>query len=344
MEKSNMKTPRKHFLAGLIGNLSVFAIGMIGIMMLVFSPDCNPTIFNYFTVLSNLLVTAVSLINAVLYAVSYAKDKNYVFAFFQILKLASVGAIAITFTMVIIFLAPANPSYEWFGGYNLFLHAATPIVAVLSFIFFEYAKKIKFRFFFVPILLIITYGAFYIIYAFNAPEGTFVDWYGFLFAPENRIAPVHGNAIVAKTLILFAAESLGASLVFGFVFWLLNKIMNLILVGYIYTESGVEPSEEEIEAEVEKEEKAEEVRTSKGKKTTAKSAKKPSKKYKDGARVYHIARSKFISRHWQVKLASGEKAIKIFDTQLEAINYAKQLVKTQGGSIRIHSMQGRLRK
>ena len=338
-----MKTPLKHFLVGLIGNLFVFAVGMIGIMMLVFSPDCNPTIFHYFTVLSNLLVTAVSLINAVLYAVSYAKDKNYVFAFFQILKLASVGAIAITFTMVVIFLAPANPSYEWFGSYNLFLHAVTPIVAVLSFIFFEYAKKTKFRYFFVPALLLIAYSIFYIAYAFGAPAGTFVDWYGFMVAPENRIAPIHWNDLVPGTLALFAAESFGAALVFGFVFWLLNKIMNLILVGYIYTESGVEPSEEEIEEEIKQEEKAEEVKTSKAKKT-ASATKKPNKKYKDGARVYHIARSKFISRHWQVKLASGEKAIKIFDTQLEAINYAKQLVKTQGGSIRIHSMQGRLRK
>lgn len=338
-----MKTPRKHFLVGLIGNLFVFTIGMIGISLLLASPDDKSTIFYFFTVLSNCLVTLTSFINVFLFAVSYLKDKNYVFSFFQILKLASVGAVAITFTMVVIFLAPANPQYDWFGGYNLFLHAVTPIAAVFSFIFFEYAKKIKFRFFFVPFVLVLAYGIFYIVYAFNAPAGALVDWYGFMFKDGNRIAPIDPSGFQTWKFVLFVAESFGASLAFGFVLWLLNKIMNLIFVGYIYTESGKEPSEEEIEKEIEKEEKVEEVTTS-TKKTISKTAKKPNKKYKDGARVYHIARSKFISRHWQVKLATGEKAIKIFDTQLEAINYAKQLVKTQGGSIRIHSMQGRLRK
>lgn len=336
-----MKTPRKHFLVGLIGNLFVFTIGMIGISMLLASPDDKSTMFYYFTVLSNVLVIATSLINAILNAVSYVKDKNCVYSFFQILKLASVGAVAITFTMVVIFLAPNNPQYDWFGGYNLFLHAVTPIAAVASFIFFEYAKKIKFRFFFVPVILLVSYGIFYVVYAFNAPTGAYVDWYGFMFKPENRIAPVDGNGFNTGTFVLFLAECLVAGLAFGFVLWLLNKIMNLIFVGYVITGSGKEPTDEEIEDEIEKEEKAEEAVV---KKSTTKGGKKPNKKYKDGVRVYHVARSKFISRHWQVKLATGEKAIKIFDTQLEAINYAKQLVKTQGGSIRIHSMRGRLRK
>ncbi len=70
--------------------------------------------------------------------------------------------------------------------------------------------------------------------------------------------------------------------------------------------------------------------------TDAKSA------YKSVSRVYHI--SKQASGKWQVKLATGERAIKLFDTQLQAINYAKALVRTQGGSIRIHSVSGKMRK
>ncbi|MBO7187521.1 MAG: DUF2188 domain-containing protein [Clostridia bacterium] len=64
--------------------------------------------------------------------------------------------------------------------------------------------------------------------------------------------------------------------------------------------------------------------------------------YKDKSRVYHISRNE--NGKWQVKLANGEKAIKLFDTQLQAINYAKALVKTRGGSIRIHSVKGKIRK
>lgn len=66
-------------------------------------------------------------------------------------------------------------------------------------------------------------------------------------------------------------------------------------------------------------------------------------RYKNGARTYHISRHIF-SNGWQVRLANGEKAIKLFNTQKEAIDYAKKLVTTQGGSIRIHSKKGKLRK
>ncbi len=64
--------------------------------------------------------------------------------------------------------------------------------------------------------------------------------------------------------------------------------------------------------------------------------------YKSVPRVYHI--SKQPSGKWQVKLATGERAIKLFDTQQQAIIYAKSLVKTQGGSIRIHAVSGKMRK
>ena len=64
--------------------------------------------------------------------------------------------------------------------------------------------------------------------------------------------------------------------------------------------------------------------------------------YKGGTRTYHI--SKHPSGQWQIKLASSDKAIKLFDTQAEAIAYAKGLVESRGGSVRIHSVKGRMRR
>lgn len=64
--------------------------------------------------------------------------------------------------------------------------------------------------------------------------------------------------------------------------------------------------------------------------------------YKSNPRVYHI--SKQSNGRWQVKLATGERAIKLFATQQKAIDYAKSLVRTQGGSIRVHAVSGKLRK
>ncbi len=60
------------------------------------------------------------------------------------------------------------------------------------------------------------------------------------------------------------------------------------------------------------------------------------------ARTYHITRQP--SGNWQVKLAGGSKAIRVFPTQAEAIAFTKGLVESRGGSYRIHSLKGKIRK
>ncbi len=47
---------------------------------------------------------------------------------------------------------------------------------------------------------------------------------------------------------------------------------------------------------------------------------------------------------WQVKLAKGARALKLFKTQKEAIEYAKTLAENQDGSITIHKKDGKIRK
>ena len=349
-----MRFSKKHFIVGLIGNLLVFVVGLIGIIMLTTElKDVGASIFLYFTTLSNIFVTLVSFINAIVYMASIAKGKNYVKEGLQVLKLIAVVTVAITFTMVLVFLMPHNTSgFNFYAGSQLFLHAITPITAVFSFIFLEYQTKIRFRFFFMPILAVLAYGIFYVTYAFVAKAGTAIDWYGFMFEEGSRVTPIDITKFTTLNFLIFLGESFGGALVFGFVFWLLNKIMNLIFIGYTLEEEN-EPEQEyydEIEEpltekkEEAKEETKEETKPTSSKKKTSTTSKPKTAKYKNGARVYHISRSKFVSRSWQVKLATGEKAIKIFPTQAEAIAYAKQLVKKQGGSIRIHSMKGQLRK
>ena len=351
-----MKFSKKHAVPGLIGNLIVTALGVVGIVMLLLESSDKVGIFQYFTVLSNVLVTLASFVGVILHIASLAKGKNLVKEGFQVFKLLTVVCAAITFTMVLTFLMPRDPNNDiWFKGSQLFMHAIVPIASVASFILSEYMTKIRFRFFFIPAIALIVYGAYYAIFAFTAPQGSLVDWYGFMFEAGNRIAPVDVSKFTFGTFFLFIGLSIGGALAFGFVFWLLNKIVNLIFVGYTINSDGEEVSEEETVTEEETvEEEPQEVEEEKSEKKTAtsktpktkapKTAASAPKKYKDGARVYHIARSKFVSRSWQVKLAGGEKAIKIFPTQAEAIDYAKRLVRSQGGSIRIHSMKGQLRK
>ena len=71
--------------------------------------------------------------------------------------------------------------------------------------------------------------------------------------------------------------------------------------------------------------------------------KKVEAKKDEGAKTYHIAKRASDGK-WQVKLASGEIAIKLFDTQAEAIEYGKKMAENQNGSIRVHSVKGKMRK
>lgn len=345
-----MKVARKHLITGLIGNALVFIIGLIGIVWLVIEVDNLPAILKYFTAISNFLVVLFSLINLILFAASIGSGKNEVKEIFQILKMISVAMCAITFTVVIAFLNPRDETgYDYYAKSQLFLHLITPIAAVFSYVFLEYSPKVRFRFFFVPAIPVVLYGIFYFVYAAVAPKGAEIDWYHFLFGTGTVFAPADFSKLTLGTFFIFLALSLGGAIVFGLALWVLNKIVNLIFIGYVLDEEEEQVPEQSFEEKVEdktsEEESTEEEKVSKPAKAKS-PAKKPAanNKYKDGARVYHIARSKFVSKKWQVKLAGGEKAIKIFDTQLEAIKYAKELTKKQGGSIRIHSMKGQLRK
>ena len=64
---------------------------------------------------------------------------------------------------------------------------------------------------------------------------------------------------------------------------------------------------------------------------------------KSAGRNYHVSTRKEDGK-WQVKFAGGEKAIKLFDTQVEAIAYAKKLAENRDGSITIHKKDGKMRK
>ncbi len=58
---------------------------------------------------------------------------------------------------------------------------------------------------------------------------------------------------------------------------------------------------------------------------------------------YHISHREKDGK-WQVKFAGGEKAIKLFDTQAEAIDYAKDLAEKNDGTHTIHKRDGKIRK
>lgn len=68
--------------------------------------------------------------------------------------------------------------------------------------------------------------------------------------------------------------------------------------------------------------------------------KKPAGEKKDAPayRTYHLVKRD--DGKWEVKFAGGQKAIKLFNTQKEAVEYAKVLAENQGGTYLIHNSKG----
>ena len=62
--------------------------------------------------------------------------------------------------------------------------------------------------------------------------------------------------------------------------------------------------------------------------------------------VYHVSKRDNNGREWQVFIQGSDKVIKLFQTQKEALDYATQLAKNKndGSSVRLHGLDGKMRK
>ena len=81
------------------------------------------------------------------------------------------------------------------------------------------------------------------------------------------------------------------------------------------------------------------VKSTPAKRKAASKIKPPKKSTDDATRVYHVAKRE--DGKWQVKFAGGEKAIKLFDNQMEAIVYVKKMSKNQKGKMLVHNSKGK---
>lgn len=66
--------------------------------------------------------------------------------------------------------------------------------------------------------------------------------------------------------------------------------------------------------------------------------KAPAKKEDVGFRTYHLVKRS--DGKWEVKFAGGQKAIKLFDTQKEALEYSKKMAENQDGKVLVHNSKG----
>lgn len=292
------------------------------------------SIFLFFTILSNAYLALTSLVMIPYQVFSIRKQENQVPLWLMVVHFTAVVSVMITCLVTLFFLMPTranngNDPLDLIAGLYFLVHLAVPVLAMLNFCVLMVEPTLQFRWTPFGLLPLIAYAIFYMLnikFEFASVIGgdgkAYYDWYG-LFGSGDI-----GKMVIVVLIMLFA------SYLISFVLWLMNLICRHLFKGYDDDEGEeitLEDEEPTIEEKIPEPEK----------KTT--SVSHLEHKYKDGARTYHISRH-MLSQQWQVKLAHGEKAIKLFATQAEAITFAKGLVKTQGGSIRVHSLKGKIRK
>ena len=137
--------------------------------------------FNLFTTDSNILCGVSALVMAV-FEIRLIKTKQTVPRWAFILKYTGTCALAVTFFTVIFFLGPSTNFMEMvFGGTSIYMHFLGPIIAFVSFCFFETSKPLSMPVSLMGIIPTALYGAWYCteVVFITESNGGWMDFYGF---------------------------------------------------------------------------------------------------------------------------------------------------------------------
>lgn len=221
-----MKKKRLYNCLSIIINLSIVLFTVYSITYYFINSNSSDamfvsksTCFRYFTNLSNILVAAASLITLIFNCKNAVKDKYFLPEWVMTLKFAATVSVMLTLITVVVFLSPmmvtkGRSYFILFKNHLFFLHFFTPLIAIISVIFFERAKNFKFRYCLFGILPTVLYSFlyFYMVVIVGRKNGGWPDFYGFTFGGNMKIVPL-------TALVMYGAT-------FGFcaLLWKLNQI------------------------------------------------------------------------------------------------------------------------
>ena len=181
-----MKTSRQK--ASLVLDIIIAVMVFYAWARMIFQWGDNGTIsaggfrnLRYFTVLSNLLMAAASILNIV-YTIIARKLNKEVPSWVSKLKYAGASAVALTLLVVLLFLWPVFHVPGLYSGANLFMHLIVPLIGGLSFVLGGNGK-IGFKDSFISVVPMLIYGIWYIGNNLINGIGEWPDtndWYGFL--------------------------------------------------------------------------------------------------------------------------------------------------------------------
>ena len=173
--------------------------------------------FRFYTVDSNVLMGIVSLLFLTSEIQILRCKKEKVSRLLYILKLIGTVGTSLTFLTVVLYLGPIskNGMLSMFLNANLFFHLITPVLSIITFVFFENTDSLKFKDTFIGASTMVVYAIFYVInvllHVENGKVSTAYDWYWFV---QNGVWTM---VIVLPFMLLF-------TYLISFVLWKINNI------------------------------------------------------------------------------------------------------------------------
>ena len=207
-----MKNERLRSALSLVSNLLIFVIVAVCIFALVFIPD-RPDflprykVFRYYTTLSNVLAALAAVPMAVCAVRSLAGGGDRVPKVLSLLRYMSVSALTLTMMTAFCFLGPLFGYTAVLTGANFWFHLIVPVLAIVSFLFFEpgadYPRKNPFA----GIAGTLVYGAVYVrmVIFVGADRGGWPDFYGFNIGERwyvTVLVILAANLLFARLLLL----------------------------------------------------------------------------------------------------------------------------------------------
>ena len=135
MDKKN----KIRLLIGAFINITIFALEMVCLCIFIkyLVDGTGDNRFRYFTNISNFTVGIFSLATSVLLILSVIKGKIIYPKYFHIAKFYGLTMTTLTFIAVICVIAPLTSFQEMYGGVRFITHLVVPVIAVVSYLFFE---------------------------------------------------------------------------------------------------------------------------------------------------------------------------------------------------------------
>ncbi|MCQ2796312.1 MAG: DUF2188 domain-containing protein [Bacilli bacterium] len=342
-----MNKSKKLSLINMIVNLALIVLEIIGVYFFTKTNTFDVMDLKYYTILTVFVTFLGAALMIWANIVSLAKGRDCTPRLFYTIRFLSAVMSLITIVVVCAFLAPSQGVEVIFatdGGF-IFMHFICPIISLLQFIFLEIEPKGKFKKTFEPFIATLIYGIAILITVFvikgqDVAKAADFAPYPFFLVTDDLIAAYQSShpdasAMSAGVNIGILVGVIFISYAMSVILWALNRLSHNIFIGEVYEVESPKSAKKKKETEVTGNVFANFMKS----KVVFGDNKSVS-----GGQTYHISYHDRKLKTWKVKSENAGRALKVFPTQKEAIDFAKACVKKNGGSIRIHSMVGKIRK